>query len=110
MKIKNKMIKVMNKVNKAMATAAASLTALYYTPVFVFADGEGGDIVSKIDKLKELVINVAQAAGIILLVYGLVEFGISYSAHDTASQSTALKRIIGGLIVASVSTLVAIFA
>lgn len=52
MKIKNKMIKVMNKVNKAMATAVASLAALYYTPVFVFAGGEGDDIVSKIDRLK----------------------------------------------------------
>lgn len=114
MKIKNKMIKVMNKVNKAMATAVASLAALYYTPVFVFAGGEGDDIVSKIDRLKELVINVAQAvaqaAGMIFLVNGLVEFGIAYSAHDTASQSTALKKIIGGLIIASVSTLVAIFA
>jgi hypothetical protein len=76
------------------------------TPLMAGAGGEVDTITKKIDNLYNLVIGIIKAAGLIVLAWGVFEFAVGYQAHDTAQQTTSLKRVIAGILMVSAETLI----
>jgi len=63
------------------------------------------DVVSQINSLSTFVLSIIQAAGVIVTAWGVFEFANGYQSHDGTQQTSALKRIIAGLIMVGAGTL-----
>ena len=68
-------------------------------------DGDVSEVTDGIDVLKDLVLACVGGVGVIFLAWGLLDFGTAYSAHDTTQQSAAIKKVVGGLIMIAVPTI-----
>ncbi len=86
-----------------MGLLLCALFAAFMTPASVYATSE---VVSKINSLQELVMNIITAAGVIVLAWGIFEFATAYQSHDTSQQTASLKKVISGLIMVFASQIV----
>lgn len=77
--------------NVAIMTFACLM--IFSTPAFAT-----GAVISQINVIKDLVLNIVTAIGAIVLVWGIFEFAFSYQSHDTAQQTTALKKVVSGIV------------
>ena len=76
------------------------------TPTVAFAKDKGvSEVTEGIDVLKDLVLACVGGVGVIFLAWGLLDFGTAYSAHDTTQQSAAIKKVVGGLIMIAVPSI-----
>lgn len=101
-----------NKVKKMMA---AGVTAFMYSLIFLqnqtaFAKEDDkskdvSEITNGIDTIKTIVLACVGGVGVVFLAWGLLDFGTAYSAHDTTQQSQAIKKVIGGLIMVAVPSI-----
>lgn len=103
-----------NKVKKIMT---AGVAAFFYSLIFLqnqvaFAKDDKSKDVSEItdgiDTIKTIVLACVGGVGVIFLAWGLLDFGTAYSAHDTSQQSQAIKKVIGGLIMIAVPSILAV--
>ena len=62
-------------------------------------------IVGKITSLGDFLTSVIQAAGVLVILFGIMTFGAGWLAHDTTQQWGGLKVIIGGLFMAGAGLL-----
>ena len=95
---------------KIKRLVAGTLGLLYMmlatSPIRAFAkDTDVSEVTDGIDVLTDLVLACVGGVGVIFLAWGLLDFGTAYSAHDTTQQSAAIKKVIGGLIMIAVPTL-----
>lgn len=73
-------------------------------PMTVFATGGGtGAITQPLDNLKTLVIAVIGAVGVIILAKNVMEFAQAYQQQDSSTMNSALKGIVAGIMMASIS-------
>ncbi len=98
------------KVKKIMLSLTAVMYGLFYTnPLVALAaddDDEGVKSVTKgISTLKDIALACVGGVGVIFLAWGLLDFGTAYSAHDTSQQSAAIKKVVGGLIMIAVPSI-----
>ena len=63
------------------------------------------EVTNGIDVLKDIVLACVSGVGVIFLAWGLLDFGTAYSAHDTTQQSASIKKVIGGLIMIAVPSI-----
>lgn len=97
-------IRKRNRIKKIMILAAV-LSLLLCTPVFA----AGEDIISSgFQVIYTLIAAVVSGFGSVLLLWGFLEWGISFNTQDGGAQSMAFKRIAGGLIIAVVPQLIPI--
>ncbi|MCD8012522.1 MAG: hypothetical protein LUG99_05015 [Lachnospiraceae bacterium] len=80
--------------------SAVSLAALT-----IRSTAYASDVVSQINSLSTFVLSIIQAAGVIVTAWGVFEFANGYQSHDGTQQTSALKRIIAGLIMVGAGTL-----
>lgn len=78
---------------------------LLMLPVRVSAS-DVATITKKIDNLYTLVVGIITAAGMIVLAWGVFEFAAGYQAHDTPTQTAALKKVISGLLMVLAKTVI----
>ena len=57
-----------------------------------------------LNNLKNLVIAIIGAVGVIILAKNVMEFAQSYQQQDSSSMNSAIKGIVAGLIMAGIST------
>lgn len=75
-------------------------------PAVAFANEKGvTEVTEGIGVLKDLVLACVGGVGVIFLAWGLLDFGTAYSAHDTTQQSASIKKVIGGLIMIAVPSI-----
>ncbi|MBO1695206.1 hypothetical protein HJW21_00375 [[Clostridium] symbiosum] len=92
--------KMMHK-GKAVLTGAAMASLLCTTNVYA----SGTEVVTQpLDNLKNLVIAIIGAVGVIILAKNVMEFAQSYQQQDSSSMNSAIKGIVAGLIMAGIST------
>lgn len=117
-----KQVKEMGKKAKGMVKkAVACVSGLMYSSlamnVVAFAADDddkkssGGDIsaiTKPLDNLKLLLIAVVGAIGVIILVKNIMEMAQAYQGQDSSGMSSALKGIVAGLMMAGISTVLAI--
>jgi len=63
------------------------------------------DVTDGIDVIKDLVLGCVGGVGVIFLAWGLLDFGTAYAAHQTSEQSQAIKKVVGGLIMVAVPSI-----
>lgn len=111
--IKKKLEPFINKV--ALLTAGIYLKIMT-NPLVVFAADKktetGGktdtgveDVTAGIGVIKDLVLGCVGGVGVIFLAWGLLDFGTAYAAHQTSEQSQAIKKVVGGLIMVAVPSI-----
>lgn len=105
--MKDKMKKMMTALG---ATFMYSLIFLQNQVVFAKDDKskDVSEITDGIDTIKTIVLACVGGVGVVFLAWGLLDFGTAYSAHDTTQQSQAIKKVIGGLIIVAVPTILAV--
>ena len=57
-----------------------------------------GEVQGRLNLIWNLVIGIMTAAGAIVLAWGIFEFAAAYQQHDTAGRTSALKKVISGII------------
>lgn len=97
--------KAMKRIIFSIQTVATTLCLC--VPAFA-AGKDVSEVTNGIDTLKTLTLTVIGGVGVIFLALGLVDFGSAYSAHDSTQQGQAIKKVIGGLVIVAVPTLVGI--
>ena len=63
------------------------------------------DVTAGIDVIKDLVLGCVGGVGVIFLAWGLLDLGTAYAAHQTSEQSQAIKKVVGGLIMVAVPSI-----
>lgn len=91
---------------KKMLTSVVKITAptpvaMLFISQYVCASQDA--IMAPINSLKALVIGIIGAIGVIVLGFGILEFGSAVQAQDPSQQTAGIKKIVGGILMASVS-------
>lgn len=81
------------------------ITAVPLAALTIRTTACASDVVSQINSLSTFVLSIIQAAGVIVTAWGVFEFANGYQSHDGTQQTSALKRIIAGLIMVGAGTL-----
>lgn len=103
--MKNKIMdmKKGNKVCKRIYVIYGMLMAAYFTFVLSSPVYAANDIVKGIDNLKTVVTAAVVAIGGIVLVKNVMEFASAYQQQDSSGMNSALKGIVGGIMMAGVA-------
>lgn len=92
MKIKNK-----NNIKKYKVVLVGVATLLFIkTPIVRAAD----DPLSVINNLSNFIFEIVRAVGGIMIVFGLVQFGMSFKSQDPSQRASSVFTILGGSIIA----------
>ena len=62
----------------------------------------------KIESLSDFLLQIVQAAGVIVILFGIFSFGAGWLAHDSSQQFQGVRVIIGGLIMLCASALLSL--
>lgn len=103
--------KIKRFVKKATAVfgAAMAATMVQITPVLAAtnnnnnAGGGTASVTAPLDNLKTLVIAIIGAVGVIILAKNVMEFAQAYQQQDSSTMNSALKGIVAGVMMASIS-------
>lgn len=55
-------------------------------------------VTGKINVIYDIVIAIVQAAGAVVLAWGIFEFATAYQSHDSSQQTQSLKRVVAGIL------------
>jgi len=58
------------------------------------------DPLSVINNLSNFIFEIVQAVGVIMVLFGIVQFGIALKSHDPSQRANSLFTVVGGLIIA----------
>ena len=72
-----------------------------------FAAGDTSAVTQPLDNLKTLIIAVIGAVGVIILAKNVMEFAQAYQQQDSSTMNSALKGVVAGVIMASISGVLA---
>ena len=89
----------------AVALAATAVAKAMTKAKTAYAAGDVKEVTDGIDVLKDLVLAAVAGVGVIFLAWGLLDFGTAYSAHETSQQSAAIKKVVGGIIMIAVPSI-----
>ena len=81
------------RVYSAAITAAALVMGLGIT---AYAEG---DPIAVINNLSEFIFGLIRAVGLILLGWGIVQVGLSFSSHDPSQRSNGFLTLAGGVVI-----------
>ena len=65
-------------------------------------------VTKPLDNLKTLLLAVIGAVGVIILAKNVMEFAQAYQHNDSATMNSALKGIVGGVMMAGISSVLTI--
>lgn len=58
------------------------------------------DPLTVINNLSNFIFEIVQAVGVIMVLFGLVQFGLALKSHDPSQRANSLFTIVGGLVIA----------
>lgn len=97
---KSKLQKVRNKLRRVVAFSVSLATAALAVPEVAYA---GTSYLDPINKLKTVFLATVGAAGIIVLLYGIVKFAESFQKKDQNGEYSAIYTIVAGAILTGAS-------
>ncbi len=101
----------MKKLNLNIKKAATILSAsLYMTcmQVSTVLATDTSSVTKPLENLKTLLLAVIGAIGVIILAKNVMEFAQAYQHNDSATMNSALKGIVGGVMMAGISSVLGI--
>lgn len=90
-KEKNKL----KKVEKILKISCMSLAILGMTTTVYAAD----DPLSVVNNLSNFIFGLIRAIGMIILGFGIVQFGLSLKSHDPSQRANSFLTIAGGIVI-----------
>lgn len=88
----------LQKFRKISTIIVCLLTLFKITTPVVYANEE--DPLSVINNLSNFIFEIVQAVGVIMVLFGIVQFGLALKSHDPSQRANSLFTIVGGLIIA----------
>lgn len=85
------------KIRKAKMLLICLTTFLSITTPTVYA---AEDPLTVINNLSNFIFDIVQAVGVIMVLFGLVQFGLALKSHDPSQRANSLLTIVGGLVIA----------
>ena len=92
-KLDEKSLKRVRKI--MMITTILSFTLNTVSPVYA-AD----DPIRVINNLSNFIFTLTRAIGTIILIFGVVQIGMSYQSHDPSQRTNGVFTLVGGVIIA----------
>ena len=77
-----------------MITTILSFALNTISPVYA-AD----DPISVINNLSNFIFTLTRAIGTIILIFGIVQIGMSYQSHDPSQRTNGVFTLVGGVII-----------
>lgn len=107
-KVVTKVKEGLKKFREIISVTVAALAYSYMTrPMTVLAAG-GGSYTAPLDNLKTILITIAASAGVILVIYGVIRFALSFQKMDQNGEHQAIYTIIAGGLLAGISIVLAV--
>lgn len=88
--------KTMNKVKTIMRVTTLFSFLLNTIPAVYAAE----DPIGVINNLSSFIFSLTRVIGTIILVYGVIQIGLSFQTHDPSQKSNGIFTLVGGLIIA----------
>ncbi len=88
-----------NRITRILTSAWAAMVlsvCLFTVPAYA----TGGDPLTIVNNLSNLIFSCIKAIGIIILGWGMVQVGMSIQSHDASQRSQGFLCLFGGLIIA----------
>lgn len=57
------------------------------------------DPIAAVNNLTNFIFSLVQSLGAIMLIFGVVQFGMSFKSHDASQRASSVMTIGGGLII-----------
>ena len=85
----------------AVLTLAVCMILSMTVSAFAAPEGgtTGGDPISVVNNLSSFIFGLIRAVGIILLGWGIVQVGMSFSSHDPSQRSNGFLTLAGGAVI-----------
>lgn len=87
----------MKKAKRALILVIAVCILLLSTVAFA-AEGDT-DAIGAMNNLVELLYGVTRVIGVVMILWGVVQLGISLAQHDPSQRVTAFMFIVGGILI-----------
>ena len=85
-----------NRTKKIFAIFSAVVLMLCMaTPAFA----DTNDPIAVVNNLSEFIFGLIRAVGLILLGWGIVQVGLSFSSHDPSQRSNGFLTLAGGVVI-----------
>ena len=94
MKEKEKQQNKLKKTESKLKMIGLSLVPLLNIST-VYAD----DPIAAVNNLTNFIFTLVQSLGAIMLIFGVVQFGMSFKSHDASQRASSVMTIGGGLII-----------
>ncbi len=85
------------KFKKVYRIVVSTFTILSITTPRVYA---AEDPLAVINNLSNFIFDITTAVGSIMVVFGIVQFGLAMKSHDPSQKANSVFTIVGGLIIA----------
>lgn len=84
------------KINKKSLIKKVLFGMILNTVVPVFAED---DPLTVINNLSNFIFSITRAVGTIILIYGVIQIGMSYQSHDPSQRTNGVFTLVGGIII-----------
>lgn len=98
MREKEKQKKKLKKTESKLKMIRLTLVPLLTSTTKVYA---AEDPLQAVNNLTNFIFNLVQGLGTIMLIFGFIQFGISFKSHDASQRASSVLTIGGGLIIVS---------
>lgn len=106
MKKKEKVRKIYEKYKEKLFFILCAIAIQMNQVTYCSAKTDVSSVTKPLDTLKTLVLAVIGGYGVIILAKNVSEFAQSYQQQDSSGMHSALKGIVGGLMMAGISTII----
>lgn len=96
------------KEHRRMLTCAISYGMMQANEMICYASASSNKVTTGLNSLKTLIISIIGIVGLIYLAKSIMEFASAYQQSDSSGMNSAAKGIAGGLMMAGISTVMAI--
>lgn len=93
-----------------LAVESTACTVALSANVFAGKNKDLSKVTGGLKTLEDLVLAIVGGVGVIILAWGLVDFGTAVASHETSQQMQGIKKAIAGLVVIAVPTLIKILS
>ncbi len=106
--MKRKMNQLVKRVGSVVPAMSGAFFMLAANTSMVMAATDTSSVTKPLDNLKTLVIAIIGAIGVIILAKNVMEFAQAYQQQDSSTMNSALKGIVAGVMMAGISSVLAI--
>ena len=85
--------------NHKLKTAYSIISVVLLYSIFAPAAYAAGDPVAVVNNLSNIMFSLTRAAGILILLWGIIQVGMSIQSHDAGQRSQGFLVLAGGAII-----------